>query len=379
MGLTHHLMRSGSAKLAFDPDMTGEQFTHWQGQVRSKLQELMCFPEDVPDQPQPARLWSEPREGYRIEKWEAYPEPGSVVPFLILVPDGVDASHPGRTVMCFPGSASSKELLAGEPELRPEQPDNRHPAANQMGLQYVKAGYVAVIVENPATAELDEMPINGGNPNTGRDKLCSELLMLGRNYVGLSVFQKQHILDWLKTQDWIDTTRIAISGHSLGTEPGMCLALLDPDVCALVFNDFLSNNRLRYTVMSKPDDTWRHNNPMWHIIPGLVHWFEFPDLLASLAPRHLIICEGGAIEHLEQVARGYEVAGARENYAYHFYPKYEDPSDRKYDYVEIPEGVTQEEWFEHVNVDAVNHCFKGSLAIPWLVQAMSLPDSDGGS
>lgn len=376
MGFTHYLMKTGSTKLAFDPEMTRDQFDVWQVRVKEKLEALMCFPDFVPEQPEPVRLWSEPRKEYRIEKWEAFPEPGSVVPFLVLIPDEVDDANPGSAVMCMPGSASSKELLAGEPELRPEQPENRHPIANQMGLQYVKAGFVAVIAENPGIGELDEMPINGGNPNTGRDKLCGELLMLGRNYVGLSVFQKQHILNWMKRQPWVDETRLALSGHSLGTEPGMCLAILDEDVRALVFNDFLSDNRLRYTTAAKPDDTWRHNNPIWHIIPGLVDCFEFPDLLASLAPRHLIICEGGAIAHLEQVQKAYDLVGASDNYVYHFYPRYRDPADRKYDHATFPEGLTLEAWFEYVNVDVVNHNFKGDVAVPWLRQVMGL---DGGT
>ncbi len=366
MGFAHHLMWTGKARLGFDPDLSRAEFKEWRGRVRLRLQELLCLPDEVPEQPAPVRLWGEEREGYRLEKWEAFPEPGSVVPFLILLPDGAGESKPSRTVMCFPGSASSKELLAGEPELRSEQQPNRHPIANQMAFHYVRAGFAAVVVENPGTAELDEMPINGQNPNTGRDKLCGELLMLGRNYVGLSVYQKLHILEWLKTRKWVDSDRITLSGHSLGTEPAMCIALLDTSVSALVFNDFLSHNRIRYTVTARPEEAWRHINPLWHVIPGLVKWFEFPDLLASLAPRPLIICEGGAIAHLEMIARAYEIVGAQKNYAYHFYPKYCHATDRRFDYVDIPEGLKQDEWFEHVNVDAPNHSFKGDVAIPWL-------------
>tara|TARA_B100000700_G_C14477773_1_gene593624 strand:+ start:323 stop:535 length:213 start_codon:yes stop_codon:yes gene_type:complete len=54
--------------------------------------------DEVPPQLEPAQLWIEEREGYRLEKWEAYPEPGSVVPYLVLIPDGVDHDNPGATV-----------------------------------------------------------------------------------------------------------------------------------------------------------------------------------------------------------------------------------------------------------------------------------------
>jgi hypothetical protein len=369
MGLTHHLMKSGTAKLKFDPEMSREKFELWQGEVRAKLTELMCFPEAGDEQPEPVKLWAQARDGYRLEKWEAFPEAGSVVPFLVLIPDGVSESNPGKTVLCIPGSAQSKELLAGEPELRPEQPENRHTLANQMALQLVRAGFVSVVVENPGTAELDETPIDGGRPNSGRDKLCAELLMLGRNYVGLSVFQKQHIVRWLRTLPWVDADWLAISGHSLGTEPAMCMAVIDPSIKALVFNDFLSHNRLRYTVMAKADEAWSHLNPLWHVIPGLVEWFEFPDILGSLAPMPLIITEGGALEHLEAVQLAYEIGGAEGNFQYYFYPRYEDPGSRTHDHKPVPEGLSREEWFACVNVDAVNHNFKGNVAIPRLLEA----------
>ncbi|HAA77503.1 TPA: hypothetical protein DCE37_20515 [Candidatus Latescibacteria bacterium] len=129
--------------------------------------------------------------------------------------------------------------------------------------------------------------------------------MLARSYIGLSAYQKQHILAWLRTQPWVNCDRIALSGHSLGAEPTVCMAVLDPGIRALVFNDFLSVNRLRYTVMAKPDERWRHNNSLRDVIPGLVELFEFPDLLATIAPLPLIVCEGGAIDHLEPVGRAH--------------------------------------------------------------------------
>ncbi len=363
-------MSSSEPKLRFDPSMSQDGFADWQTEVREKLHELMCFPDPVP-QPDPVLLSSKSRDGYRIEKWEAYPEPGSVVPYLVLIPDGVSASCPAPAVMCFTGSAHSKELLAGEPELNPDQPENRHPVRNQMARHCVKAGLVAIAVENPGTCEVDELPADGMHPNSGRDKLCAELMMFGRNYVGLSVHQKSRILEWLRTRDYVTAGRIALSGHSLGTEPAMAMAVLDTSIHALVFNDFLCDNRERYVTRAKPDEAWSHINPLWHVIPGLLAWLDFPDLLASLAPRPLLITEGGPTHHLERVARAYELVGARARYAYHYYPKYSRPEDRRHDFETIPEGIPEEEWFEYANLDVPDHCFKENLAVPWLLEQMA--------
>lgn len=41
------------------------------------------------------------RDGYRIEKWESYPLPGSVVPYLVLIPNGVDSGHKVSAVLLY--------------------------------------------------------------------------------------------------------------------------------------------------------------------------------------------------------------------------------------------------------------------------------------
>jgi hypothetical protein len=114
-GFYHSYLKNLRPRLEFKPEMSLEDMAGWRDQLRGKLKELLNFPE-VDSAPEPKRIWEKSREGYRLEKWEAYPEPSSVVPFCILVPDGVSADSPAPTVMCFSGYSASKENLAGEPE-----------------------------------------------------------------------------------------------------------------------------------------------------------------------------------------------------------------------------------------------------------------------
>ncbi|MBT3605525.1 MAG: hypothetical protein HOE48_13320 [Candidatus Latescibacteria bacterium] len=367
LGFCHHLMANHKPKLSFDPNMSIGAFEDWRLQVRERLTALMGFPEIKVPQPEPKKLWSEPRDGYQLEKWEAYPEPGSVVPFLMLIPDGVGQANPGRTVMCFTGSGQTKELMSGEPELNAQQPENKHPIRNQMAVWYAKAGFVAVAIENPGAGELADGPDLMASLGRGREKLATELVLLGRNYVGFSVFQKQHILHWLRTLDFVDADRIAVSGHSLGTEPAMVMAVLDEQIKAFVFNDFLCHTVTRYAAIMRPEDgLWKHTIPLWHLIPGFQEWLDFPDLLAAVAPRSLLVTEGGLTRYLDLVGKAYEKTGARDRYVYHYYPKYQDATDRLHEYADVPEGLTMEEFFVYANVDAPNHCFKENLAVPWL-------------
>jgi len=90
----HAYLKHLKRKLEFDPGMTPQDFPAWRSAVRTKLLELMGFPEFDQPQPPPKRLWMKQRDGYLLEKWEAYPEPYSVVPYLVLIPDGASAQSP---------------------------------------------------------------------------------------------------------------------------------------------------------------------------------------------------------------------------------------------------------------------------------------------
>ena len=379
-GFIQHLIRNAEPRLAFDPQFTPEEMARWRLRVRDKLRELMNFPE-VPPRPAAEKLWAQERDGYVLEKWEAYPEPGSVVPYLVLIPDGVTPEQPAPAVMCFPGSSGTKENLAGEPPLHPSFKTNgrshdgwRHAERNQQALQFVKAGVVAVAVDHPGNGELSDLAKFRGTTMDDRHTLSRYLIEFGRDYIALSVFQKRHILEWLRGQPFVDAQRIALSGHSLGTEPILVMAVLDPHIHAIVWNDFLCPNILRAKVSTKPDSNGRRPPANWlgHCVPEMWQWFDYPDLVAAFAPRPLILTEGGPTASLDLVRKAYEIAGAPENVSVHYYPKYSDPANR-HDGESIPEGLDQEEWFEYANVDAPRHYFKGYLAIPWLTTHFGMP------
>lgn len=107
-------MRHWKPELSLPEDLTVETFRCWQTKVAEKCIELLQMPQ-FSEQPDPVRLSTVQREGYRVEKWEFYPDDYTAVPFLILIPDSADAEHPVPGVMCLLGSNWSKEFAAGEP------------------------------------------------------------------------------------------------------------------------------------------------------------------------------------------------------------------------------------------------------------------------
>ncbi len=365
-GLVHYKMKNLKPELTFNEHFSQTEYMAWQTAVRVKLSQLMNFPLSV-SQPSPKLLSQIKREKYTVQKWEIYPETGSVVPFLMLVPHEISPTNRGSAVICYPGSNRTKENLAGQPELNPHYAVERHSENNMMAKYYAEQGIVSIALDNPGIGEVSDLEAFGLGPNYDRNTLSRYLIDMGWHYLGLSAFNGQKIFDWLKTLDFIDPERIALSGHSLGTEAIMVLAVLNPDIKAVVFNDFLTNTVRRATSQTKPNERGLRPIANWlgHSVPGMWAWFDYADLLASLAPTPLLITEGGVTLDLNTVHKGYTIMQAEKNFDFRYYEKYSDPIDRK-NYTNFPEGLDMDEFFEYANVDAPNHYFKANIAVPWL-------------
>ena len=345
-------------RLAFDPAMPAEAFPAWRKLARNKLRELLVFPE-VPPQPEPKRLWSKPREGYQLQKWEFYPEPYCAVPFLMLVPDGASQQSPTPAAVCLPGTFSTKESLAGELELDGTPTKHRHRLSNRMALHFVKQGITSVALDNPGIGETKD------RVNKGRMyDFAIHAIWMGRNYEGISTFHRWSILQWLKQQPWVDSSRLVVSGHSLGAKPALHVGLLDPSVKAVIWNDAVVSWRHRAVV------TAMQQIGIFQHIPGLLQWLDYPDLMAALAPRSFLICEGGRGEEIDRIRAAYRLAGAEDRLKVAYYPKYASPESRKLDDTEIPEGLTLDQHHPYANVDAPDHQFRVGVALPWLKRVL---------
>lgn len=359
-GLLHRYFRSLKPKLEFREEIGSDGFPAWQEAVREKLLELMCFP-DVPPQPDPKRISSDARDGYRLERWEAYPEPLSVVPFLMLIPDGTSQHSPAAAVLCFPGSTGSKEALAGEVAPGTTSiPADQKWLDNRMAWHYVRRGMVALAVDSPATNELD-------SPLKERNSLSLAAIWMGRSYEAVSVFQKSCLLRWLAGQSFIDSQRIALSGHSLGAKPADILGVLYPDlVRAVVHNDFVCNWQERAVAMNL-DVPGAHQ-----IVPGIFQWFDYTDIEAALAPCPLLFTEGGRANQVEKIRRAYGLCGTADAVTLYHYETFDDPSSRRLDGVELPLGITAEQYFQHAYVTPTLHRFRPDRAVPWLAALFAM-------
>lgn len=363
--------------LALPEELTPESFACYRDRVKKKLRELLALPEFTP-QPPPVRLSHTQRDGYTVERWEFYPDDCSAVPFLVLIPDGASAARPVPGVLCLPGSAYSKESLAGEP--LPDHPDwrpDKFPDRNRQALHMVRNGMAAFAFDNPGIGEcaLHAGPEAGETMGEARTQMCYGLLESGMNYVGLAVFQKLCFLKYLSCFDFIDRSRFAISAHSLGTETAIAAGLLCDEVKAVVFNDFLHDDRRRYVgVTEEPEREMSQSVGFWHVIPGKMCYFGFQDLCAAFAPRFLALTEGGAEEFLAVVERAYRVCGAPDRLQISYCPAYADPAARTAHGPVPLHGLTRGEFYTKYGCsDVPDHSFRAEPALKLLKHCFGLP------
>lgn len=353
------LMKRAVPRLQYDPSIPADSLAAWREAMSAAMRRLMRHP-DAPAA-LPRKICEARRDGYTVERWESFPLDEHPVAFFVMRPDSAHASH--AAVLCIPGSGQTKELLAGEREgnFSLEGASDSVVRRQAMGLHMVRRGLTAVVVDNPCFGEQSDQGVY--------DDITPSrfLLEMGWSYLGLASWNDKVVLDWMKTQPYINKERIIVSGFSLGTEPLMALGLLDDSIYAFVYNDFLCRTRERALVLNARDDKGRHGYPnsIRHLIPEFLTEFDFPDIVAALAPRPVICTEGGLDRDFRLIESAYDKAGAPEAFEWHHYAKFADPADRT-DYDSLPGGLSRDEFYRMVNVDGPNHYFKMEWVGPWL-------------
>ncbi len=361
LGFIMRYIREQRPQLSMDKLAGASEFPAWRTAVRAKLRELLKM--RPVDQYEVKLVETLARDGYRLLKYELYPEPYLAVPFWMLVPEAAFREHRKLpAVICSPGSGASIASLAGEPD----NSINRYPYRNQQAWWYMRGGMIGIAMENPATAYNSEPDVEYGRVQL---RFLSLLLQSGRTYAGFVTEQRLMVIDFLKHHELVDGSRLAVSGLSLGCGGVLYTALMSDDVQAAVYNDFVCSQTTRMLAVTR--DLPTEYSASCGFIPGVREWFDIqPDLTAALAPKRLLLAEGGPWKgHLEKIVRAYEWAGHPEMLTLRYYPKYADPSTRKHDADDLREttGLNGMEYLEDwANVDVSQHSFHVETALPWL-------------
>ena len=359
LGYLMRAIRAVEPKLSFDKISDPAEFPAWKQAVRDKLRELLRMRTEL--EVEFKLLAEEKRDGYRLFRYEFYPEDFLAVPIIMVVPE--DVIQTGRrvpAVICSPGSGAGLDSLAGEPDDN----YNRYPVRNKQAWWYARAGMIGIAIENPATAYNS---VDGVEYGQVQSKFFQLLPLAGKTYHGFVTEQRLMIIEFLKKHPLVDASRSAVSGMSLGCGGVLYTALMSDDVSAAVYNDFVFSFVQRVLCCTEISSGPNLATAVW---AGGAEWFDIiPDLMAALAPLPLCLPEGGVwTGHVEKVLRAYEMAGASDQVDLHYYNKYADPASRKHDGENLREvtGLSAYDYLVYANVDAEQHSFHPEVVIPFI-------------
>jgi dienelactone hydrolase len=242
------------------------------------------------------------KEGYRIESLTYEAEPGEPIPAFLLVPDGVDASHPAPAIAVWHQHNGSWQLGKVEPAGMAGMP------MHHTGVALVKEGFVVLCPDALCFGERQHPTLKGGYYE--RFKFL-EYVVSGKCMAWKNILDMRRAIDYLCSRPEVRQERLGCYGHSMGSTFTWLVGPWEPRLKCLVGNCCL------------PTYKAIHRTHILHcfpnFIPGLFQYGDTPNIAALIAPRalHLNFGElddGSPIkevrEGIETIAQAYREAGA---------------------------------------------------------------------
>ncbi|WP_157967367.1 MULTISPECIES: S9 family peptidase [Paraliobacillus] len=203
--------------------------------------------------------------------------------FYLLLPQ-INGGKKIPAVMAVHGHGyGSKEIIGLD---RDGNESEERGIYKHFAVELVKKGVVVIVPElvgfGDRRLEEDESADNSCY------RIASQLLLYGKTLAGLRVAECRRLLDYMESQDVIDTNRIGIMGLSGGGLVAGFTSILDQRIQATVISGY--TNTFKNGIMAR-----RHC--LDNYIPNILSCGELPNLIGLIAPRPLFI-EAGKADHL---------------------------------------------------------------------------------
>ncbi len=289
----HHAIISG-----LRPALSYRSDEDWKRQARDKLAELVRMPRTHPGDLKPTILWSRQTAYATIQKLSFEVEPNHQMIAYWCRPTLVQENQP--TLICMQGHNSGMHVSLGidfETESKPIKVNGDR----DLAIQCLHRGYSAFCLEQRAFGYRREniLPGRRTTETTCHDAQMGAML-LGRTLIGERVYDVQCAARWLATQDRVDPSKIGTIGQSGGGTTGIySIALLDEisfciaSCCFAPYADSIAG---------------RHHC-CCNVIPDVMNWFEFQDVVALAAPKRVVLVNGISddIFPIESARRGIKI------------------------------------------------------------------------
>jgi dienelactone hydrolase len=272
--------RHGAAGRATDR----QGFEEWQREARPRLHRLIgldAIAHTTKGHSIQLRL-EEPQElaDYTRQRGHIETEPEVDIPFWLLRPEG-DGPHPlgifphGHSDLGMDSYAGT--IQDGELAVRNKREDR------EVAVQAVRRGFVAIAPNTRGFKPTAIPDLTGRHGNRDCRSQLIHCLLAGRTPVGERVWDMMRIIDWAKTQPYIDPERILMMGNSGGGVVTIYTSACDTRVAVAVpscsFCPYVGRNGIVHHCDC-------------NVVPGILSLGDIHDVAGLIAPRHLCIVNG---------------------------------------------------------------------------------------
>jgi len=270
---------------------TVKEHRAWKKEFKAKMLELLGrMPEPVPLKVE----WTEKTETGLFTRHKIYVQSEKYywVPAYYFVPKNLKKKTPA--IVCLHGHSGIV------PYIR-EGDENQLKKSKEHSLDYAvylaEHGYITIapVIRgwNETVADKDH----------GREYSCRRVTMntflLGMTPMGLRCWDAMRLIDFLETQEMVDSARIGAAGLSGGGTLTMYLPILD--------------DRVRLSMIAGAFSTYRASiysipHCICNCLPHVMEWGEHPDVVALQAPRPVLLINGidDDIFPITEAREGYE-------------------------------------------------------------------------
>lgn len=277
--------------------------------LREKLLECLGGPWPEPCALRPVIRETIRKEGYRIESLTYEVEPGDRVPALLLVPDGIDATHPAPAVALWHQHNGEYHLGKSEPAGLAGNP------MHHTGVALAREGYVVLCPDALCFEQRQSDHLRGGQFERFE---FLRYVVAGKCMAWKNILDMRRAVDYLCSRPEVNADRIGCYGHSMGSTHTWLVGPWEPRLVCLVGNCCL------------PTYAAIHRTHILHcfpnFVPGWSRYGDTPDIAGLIAPRALHLNfgqrdNGSPIrevrEGVKTIARAYERAGASGRFSYY--------------------------------------------------------------
>lgn len=292
----------------------------WQTQRKSVRETLIRIMGDLPPRPKiPAvRVLSREDKGtYQIEKFEFDNGAGAVVPGYFLTPKNGKTKH--ATIFYCHWHGGNYDL--GKQEIFTTHHTPQMPAKVLTDL-----GYAVMAIDAYGFGERAGQGPGGPHELGAAEELSASKyeLWMGRSLWAMMVRDDLMALDYLFSRPEVDSTRVAVTGISMGATRSWWLMALEERIstgvavgCLTRYEELIAEQKLRA-------------HGIYYFVPGFLKYFDTEAVISLIAPRPILFLTGdqddgspvSGIKKIEGVVQKvYDLNKASGNFQSIIYPR----------------------------------------------------------